>query len=522
MNRAQLFRLIRRGAGTPPLPAEVPYLVPGAGWGGVETETPPPNGTSGTKGYSTAPQGRICGNAPFVDLTADEEITLRWHIRHRPTAAEFASGMVSNVTKVEASVEDGLWFELPRVLDEQSGLECYTAKLRLSDFTAIGTLHEVRVRAHVSNGHNRVWQGDIDGPFAGYFFTPNDGTLFAARRYLSQSTGSDSNDGLSPATAKLTMKAAKDSIWTASGNTTVGGGLIDIIDGTYPLGDGTENFGRSSGDRWLTIRRHPDSAPEDVLITGTPFSDAGLRVTKIRLKGLRLGGIATFATTEPLNARILCEDCDADGPGQQFGGDIPGALLGVTWKAAYWVGGTYKNYPSGLKSFNMVAYAQLESIGEDAFSNSLNVYGCSVKDINRGSHAGGPNAWHPDVAALPTAPTQNVMWYGITALENIYAEGLFGNNNSTATVDDLLIEDVQYARAGEAWIALSIARTSNNVTIINSDFGPGPIIFDDGKPPETTVTNHFNPTEMTLINVTSSGSVTGRDHSEVDILGGNI
>lgn len=523
--RANLFRLTRGGGGAPTPPGEVPYIVPGGGWGGDVTETPPANGEPGAYAYAAGPYGRPCGNIQFADLTDDQEVTLNWHFFHPSSDERFAlTGKQSDVVKVEVACDNGEWFEAPEVLDERANPPEWVnqVKLRRADFPRVGKLHEVRVRVHVADGQNRVLQGDVDGPFPGYFFTPNDGSLFGARRMISKSLGVDTNDGLTEATPKLTLRSAKEAIFAASGNTTVGGGLIDIIDGDYTLGDATENFDRSSGDRWLTIRRHPASAPEAVSITGAPFSGAGLRVTKIRLKNLRLGGLATFSTNSGLNARILCEDCDANGPGQQYGGDIPGGLLGVTWKAAYWHGGTYLNYPAGLKAWRTVSYAVMDAIGEDAYSNSPVVYACTVSNINRGSHAGGSNAWHPDVAALPTAPTENFMWYGITADQDILAQGIFGDNNATATVTGMLVQSIRYAKAGEDWRAFTLARTSTDVSVIDCEFGPGTITFDDGMPPGETVTDKFNPTRMTMGNVTSTGNVVGRDHPQVKIRGGNI
>lgn len=464
------------GSATPSLPA-VQYLQAGGGFGGVVTPTPGPTGDALGVGYNTHP---VMGwdAVPFLDVTG--EVLVGVIETHAPTNAERANGMKSNVVGVQFSVNGGEWvFEERRRTNPQSGApDCFYVGLRASDFA--DGLVEVRAIPIVSTGHHKVMQGDdVTGPYHSMFFNMNGyGGLFTATRFVDQASGSDTlNDGMSYGAPFKTMSKARASIFTASGNATVGGGRIVLKAGSYSLGDAVENSARSSGNRWLRV----EAAPNEDVVFDRMYSLAsdytGLNVSRLAISGCQFTGAQRLRAKDETQWLYL-EDFSFVGEGQQVTGAMGGSLIAPGVFRYIWADrGTYTDARSGLRGARLLNAVHYERIGEDAFSGVRTAI-CSTSVVqDRG--AANIGSWHPDWFAFNTPRAgdadhtqRNTLFWHCTGVD-INAELIFADARPTAgqpaTAADIegfgVVGCSIARRAATTWPAWSLERPQRNVHV---------------------------------------------------------
>jgi len=480
MNRAQLFRLVRGGQGTPPEPpAEVQYALPGAGFGGVPTDTPEAAGAPGEVGYTTEAVMRW-DTVPNQDVTG--EIFVGLCADHMPTNAEKALGLAHNVLGVRYIVAGGEEVYEPRErVNPYTQAKSFYIGLRANDF--VDGRVELRAIPILSNGQHYVMQGDdVTAPFHSLFLNMNaGGGLFTATRYVDKANGSDTlNDGLTYATPFKTMSKARASIFTASGNVGVGGGRVILRAGTgYGLGDATENFERSATDRWFYI----EAAEGEEVVFDNLFSTAsdyaGINVNRVAIRGCKFTGDQRL---QGKTAQWLWIDqFEFVGEGQQIAGTRGGKLIGDGAFASYWAtNGTYTDARNGLRSSQLLLNVNFERIGEDAitgFNAAINVR--SAEQDRGAANSGGAGAWHPDFAAFNTPKagvsdnTQRNRYMQNCSGVDIAAEIIFadprpteGDPASAADIDGFACVDCTFERrSGTVWTAWVLARPQRNVHV---------------------------------------------------------
>ncbi len=412
-------------------------ISPGAGWAGATVfGSPLPDELHGDSG---APEYANRVKANWIDppfLEYDSTFNLGVVAFQAPTATEHAAGIKNAVDYVLMSIDGGDWVQIDEMtLEPDRGVVCYWLTADAAEF-ADGQ-HEARFMAVPHTGKALLAQGDVsrDAWWSSQFFWTNyNGTLATATRHVS-GTGSDSNDGLTEATAMRSIGAATNALRTAMPSNIVGGGVVLCHEGVYTCRDGNFTNSRLCGERWLTVTRAPGVAVEDVKIGG--LHDSVLyecvepRVEFMRFKEVTWGYMLLPASTSVMKA-VLFENVKAVGPGPLATGpsptynnlDLCPAEPSRFEIGVYHIGGEYSKWP---ELFNDVQFVRgsidapvlaKALVGESSFGGDIIAGVCRViinLEVERDANWGGYE--HPDLWQITgnSASTYgNIIGYGIT------------------------------------------------------------------------------------------------------------
>lgn len=225
-------------------------INPGSGWTGL-TLTPSPNGSPGQYGY-------------------DANVIAHWdHVPYQDAEGTINLGVLayhlSGIQKVSFSVNNGAWVDVatPSV-NPETGVDEYWVILDENSFPAnFANNVEVRAIAYPNIGTPRVLQGTVNGmahDSSMIVSVDRAGTLPDNVAYAT-TTGSDSNNCLSQATACRTISRAMNSI-SVSGNN-LDGAEVRLGEGTWQL-PSTASF--TTPTRWFTITSIVGTNKNNVII----------------------------------------------------------------------------------------------------------------------------------------------------------------------------------------------------------------------------------------------------------------
>jgi hypothetical protein len=385
------------------------YIVrPGTGFSGP-TAQPASVGTPGVDGY-------------------EAKAIARWDVVPFQTFSNyFFIGVVAfhreGINRVEFSANGGAWVAVSQTsINPLTQVTEYNAVLKASDFP--DGLLEVRAVAYPNIGVPRVLAGALNstaasenGEHSMYLTANSGGSLKGAVRYVSTS-GSDSNDGLTPQTAKATSNAAAFSITQAQGNSD--GGIIYLLPGAHTLTTALFNTNSNTNFRWMTVTSAPGSSAADVSIVGSTGSVFNSKLVKF--ENVSIAGV--IASGGPLEDYVWFDNVRFLGPGQDIGSVGPSNA----WTGRYVTSSSASDVSDALTSYRIVRSASLDRIGADSFSNSGLVVNSSTKNVDPLSKEG---TYHPDIYQH-VGNAQNVILYNVKADENIATskgvQGLQFNN----------------------------------------------------------------------------------------------
>lgn len=420
-------------------PGGFPVLVPGRGFAGP-TAQPPAVGNQHLRGY-------------------DAKAIARWDVvPYQDFDGLFHIGVVAfhmnGIDRVEFSVDGGPWTPVTEMkLNPRTDVWEYTATLDASKFA--DGLVEVRARVFPRNaGEVRVLGGAIhrNGIESGY---PHDGehsiflkanareSLPNAERWVCWATGDNENDGTRANPFKTIHSAALSLQHDMDGD--AGGGTIYLLPGEHPwvgwsATEQDRNPGIITADRaWLTITRDPTTDRGDVVIGSLDGSgpaslgdSQGLRAHLVRISEVTLSTNANTAAMRSYhtNPTLWLDDCHITFP-EEFDAiasrqsDASTTIAGQT----SWLGGVYATDSEIDKVRDAAigwAFCRNVSISDviaDAFREQTFNVNCSVSRI--GMHRA-PE--HSDVIQwyITREGWDNVIVYGLEAVEDIYSQAFFG------------------------------------------------------------------------------------------------
>ncbi len=182
---------------------------------------------------------------------------------------------IAGIDRVEVSLDNGPWSKVTsKTMNPDSGVEEYTTILDPS-LVADG-LHEVRAIAYPLVGKPRVLESL-------WIATDDGNSLPKEIRYVSTS-GSDSNNGLTLATPKLTIASALISLTSREGATIyLAAGTYLTYNLSYPSNEMTNT------NRWLTVTPNPGLTRDQVTLA--PNSNQNIywgKLKRVRFLNLTL------------------------------------------------------------------------------------------------------------------------------------------------------------------------------------------------------------------------------------------
>jgi len=377
---------------------EIPVLIPGDGWLGATAE-PDAVGNPGDFGY-------------------DAKAIARWDVvPYQTITDDFYVGIVAfsvnigGIDRVEVAIDGGEWVRAFYGINSQTGVLEYFVKIKPINLN--DGIHEVRAIVYPKIGIPRVLSGIVDGGTSFlngecslYINTDYNNTLPKDIRYVSTS-GSDSNNGLTIDSPKLTIRGAKEAINTQLGND-VGGGVILCAAGSYTVG-ATENFFRAAATQWITVKPIDGVSKNEVVITGQGTAD-GLRVGKLKFENVTF--TSQVSSVSFPSTYIWVDNCDINGSG------LTNSIDFGSWTAKWFTDVSITNTHNGINSGYLARNVSCDGVGETGYRNVRTLINATVKNTERGDPE-----YHPDVFQL-TQALPNIIWYNINAIENI--NGTFG------------------------------------------------------------------------------------------------
>jgi hypothetical protein len=342
------------------------------------TAQPANQGSSGDYGYNDNAIG-VWDAVPFQTYSSDFSLCVAAY--HAPTAAQYASGTINNIAKVSFAINGGSFVDVTSMtFNAASGVMEYCALVRPSDFAAAGQF-EARAIIYPTTGVPLVLQGTAlpgalttSPSITSYVANANfQGTLPALQTYVA-TTGTDSGNCQSAASPCLTISYAKEQINTAQASD-IGGGVINLSAGTYPLGAAVENFTRNAATQWITVQAKSGVSPSAVTLN-TTGGGASLRVKKLHLRNLTVSIPAGLTTPSGDSAALWLD-------GVTIAGTNKGLyqIYGLTsWQngGIYVTGSTANNVQNGFILANLVSGSTITNVSGDAFSRTLAVIGSQV------------------------------------------------------------------------------------------------------------------------------------------------
>jgi len=355
-----------------------------------------------------------------------------YHTITAPANVGVVAFHINGIERVSFSANGGPWvdvYEMKR--NPQTGVWEYFVTVNPADFP--DGLVEVRAVAYPTSGVPRGLQGpregnERNGDHSMFLWTNANGTLKSTERWVS-TTGSDTNDGLTAATAMRTIAKAAASIHVAQqGN--AGGGFINMLPGEYSWsGSGVDQFGASvpnpvTTDRWLTVRRAPGSQGD---VTFSSGMTAGALATKLlAVESLRFIGSSPNRAGSTPNGLIWIGNCELRGANTsdavQF---IDAGFVG-----GYMTQTSISQCVTGVNRAFLIRDVHISQIGKDAVTTVPMVLNSTASNILRPLG----QTWHCDVLqySKSAVPRSNVIIYGFKAFDN-RSQGLIARDGEATT-----------------------------------------------------------------------------------------
>jgi hypothetical protein len=390
------------------------YLIPGNGWDGP-TAQPDAVGDLDAPGY-------------------ESKVIARWDaIPYQTFHAQYEIGVVafhlSGIDRVEFAVDGGDWLPVYEMrYNPRTRVWEYFAIVRASDF-ADGEL-EVRAIAYPNHGVPRVLAGAITpqsvelGEHSMVLSSNRGGTLPAFEVWVGPQGSDEDGDGTEAqpyATLMRATRALADLNMAEGSGDCADGGVINLMEGEYNYGDYSWQMRTTTVNRWLTIRKAPNAQRGAVRLT---TNEGGLNTHLVHLEEITVDGIEI---TTGINAMggpptLWLDKCLLTG--REHGDDILFA------KHTDWNGGVYATdceftrVRKAVTSFALTRNCDIYDITADAFKNPLLVLNCRIADIDATGFIE-----HPDIMQF-FGNFENVIVYGLAAIDNIDAQGMFVRRDS--------------------------------------------------------------------------------------------
>ena len=401
-----MFMLIALAALSPSMAsAQIIFneLQAGSGWLGP-TEQPDAIGSPHMKGFTA---DAIC----------------RWDVVPFQTIdSPFDVGVVAfhmnGIDRVEIAADGGEWMELTEpTLNKRTGVVEYFATIDPADFED-GRV-ELRARVFPRNaGQPVVLQGEVsrysvwDGYHSMIVYTNANSTLQRPVRYVSPSGSDDFGTGTRSNPFQTIFAAALD---VQNDHGSADGATIRLEAGSYLWGGADGAFYPESDSRWITIESAPGVARDAVRLDSV--DTGGLKTRKVHLKDLTVDGIAMTSVSGGICA-IWVDNCVMEAGGRL---DNHLFLPPTTWASGiYLTRTTIREVQKAMSTVNFAREVLIHDIGSDAFKNARLVLNSTVRDIDNTDVAP-----HPDVLQFHGSEFDNIIVYGLKAVENIDAQGIF-------------------------------------------------------------------------------------------------
>ncbi|MDX9912621.1 MAG: GC-type dockerin domain-anchored protein [Phycisphaerales bacterium] len=378
----------------------MPEITPGDGFGGVT-----PDGAA---------------RAPSSEFAADATPISRWNlVPFQRINDSMIVGLLAYHANGIASVQisaDGSDFEVvPLARDDSQDVEQYAARLVASSGT--DRLVELRAIVTPSLGQTRVLQGAINaesnniGIHSMYVWVgPEKPSV-----YISPNGNDASGDGSRQRPLKTFERAGY--VLAQRNNGKLDGTTVYLLPGEYTLCDS-----RGSADReWFTIARDPASDPGSAVIVGRS-NDPMMRMQRFKDLVVRpRDGNIVFPAPIGSQRMLWIDGCALDGIDRMTSKDW--LLDSRRYDGTYITNTSVRETPNGLSDTHFLSNVHVDGIASDAFQHARMMVNCTLRDVdhrNTGAHA-------DVVQYAPSVNIQNAIFYGLTAVEGISAQGLFLN-----------------------------------------------------------------------------------------------
>jgi hypothetical protein len=417
-------------------------LVPGTGFTGA-TQQPTAYGTG---------------------LGSDAKAIARWDVvPYQTIAGKLPVGVVAfhmgGIDRVEFSVNGGTWTAVRSMtLNPVTGVWEYNANVDAATLADGGV--EVRAVVYPKVGTPRVLAGPHDtsdaamvsGEHSLFLSSNKNSSLAAATRYVS-ATGSDSTGtGTSSAPFATITRAAAD-IQTTGGAAGANGATIYLSSGDYAWPDlSFPNPAPQTTNRWLTISAAPGVSKDNVRFTSiqNPNTSKGLNTALVRVKGVSFRNIDVVSGTWSNNWRVWIDGCTLEGGGPTVSN---WQIRPDEWRGGVYVtDSVFKNVRNASWGATLLRNVVIQDIGGDGVRDPQGLV-VNVEEKNVVNY----DDDHCDVLQFVSPPVaskfENVIVYGLKAVQNIQAQALFAQQyGSTAFFENFaFVNYLSYSIYGGQW-----------------------------------------------------------------------
>jgi len=398
---------------------------------------------------------------------ADAKAIARWDVvPYQTFTGKLPVGVVAfhmaGVDRVEFSVNGGAWSAV-RSMTQNPVTGIWEYSINVDASTLADGDAEVRAVVYPKAGIARVLGGAHDGTDASlvsgqyslHVSANAKGTLSSVSKWVSPTGDDTTGDGTS-AKPFATIRAAAASLGSTGDGATI---YLAAGDYAYP----SMSTPAATSARWLTLSAAPGVTADKVRIVSNS-GGYGLATKLVHLKGLTVEAAELQDTTAAVFNRVWVEGCVLEGTGP----------LDATrfFPLGHWTGGIYVT-ESTIRKVKYPAYGHMltrntliDTIGGDAFREPSGlVANCEVKNIVNldDTHNDLVQFWDP----TPRTGFENIVFYGLKAVQNIDAQALFVQQpGSTIHYDNFaFVNYLAYATIGGQW-----QNPGTHVLVWNSEF----------------------------------------------------
>jgi len=404
-------------------------VIPGTGWTGLTTsvngvDVTAQRGSSSNVGYNFSPTCYV-EEPPFFEI--DSPYILWIHAYHTGPLSDFDTNHpLFGMEKVTVACDGGAWLTLSAQYNSAENFWGFPVRIdpaQWADGYPSETVRCMRFVAWPRNGKPRVLQNAYNDARQAFKFTTNaNGTFTRTKRYFG-SNGSSGNDGLTPATPKVTMEQAIASFSPDTAHGRDYGDLELICTGGTNLAFSTSST-RATTFRAMKLSPLAGLQPSDCVFTGSNSSGMGTRL--FHVKGVSFSGIQATGIS---GSSGYFEDCSFDGGATWLAQDFPFNHANVI----AWVrGGVYNNYGSTFRGTRSVVNVTVPLCGRNFIQNVLYLRNVTLQTIPSTSNL------HPDTFQYYNRNNINVLGAGWTyggiaenvTVLNANAQGPFFKDNN--------------------------------------------------------------------------------------------
>jgi hypothetical protein len=283
-------------------------------------------------------------------------------------------------------------------------------------------------------------------------------------RYVSPS-GSDTTGDGSANNPFATIFKAGLAIQAASGTSAADNGTVYLMAGDYDwAGSNGPDINTSSG--WITIAAVPGVSASQVRITTSGGASVMLHTKLVHLKDITVFA-GVLRQSNDITPMVWFDGCILTGTSttqdNPFAG--PTAFTG----GVFVTDTSVQNNTDGVTCATLQRNVAVDNIGSDAFQNAQMLVNCVVSNIT----VPGGQSYHPDVLQLFGMLYSNVIYYGVTATQNINAQGLFlDHGDQNTSLQDAAFVNFNINTAASSQV-FQFCAPSQNVLILNGNFTGG-------------------------------------------------